>query len=221
MLPPPDIGTARTPAPGAVDVAWTAAALTTREHARQVLHRTPHGTGGRNSVGRRRGTPATTAPAASGVPQRVVDRLPTFAYVPPAGSRDRNRQPQSGPVAGLQGLQLARLFSSQCGDRLPVDAEAAYGGAAKAAHDSELHDEQPNVTVTIVESSADGSKQGEPDEAEPVCTVCLCEYEAGDELRRLPCFHAFHRACIDAWMERNATCPVCRARVELVAADTG
>lgn len=50
------------------------------------------------------------------------------------------------------------------------------------------------------------------------CAVCQCDYEPGETLRYLPCspggaLHAFHRDCIDPWLELHATCPVCRARV--------
>lgn len=47
------------------------------------------------------------------------------------------------------------------------------------------------------------------------CQVCLCDYENGDVLRILPCFHEFHTACIDPWLKINHTCPVCRVEVDL------
>lgn len=42
--------------------------------------------------------------------------------------------------------------------------------------------------------------------------VCLCEFDAGDEIRGLGnCKHVFHRGCIDRWMDYNRkSCPVCR-----------
>lgn len=42
------------------------------------------------------------------------------------------------------------------------------------------------------------------------CSICLDEYCNGDELRILPCLHSFHTHCIDSWLHRNATCPVCK-----------
>lgn len=45
------------------------------------------------------------------------------------------------------------------------------------------------------------------------CAVCLSGIGGGDEVRRLTnCRHAFHRACLDRWMEHDQrTCPLCRA----------
>eukprot|EP00798_Chlamydomonas_sp_ICE-L_P015686 gene15686-21793_t len=44
----------------------------------------------------------------------------------------------------------------------------------------------------------------------PQCTICLIEYEEGDPIRQLPCKHMFHKLCIDVWMQRRSTCPMCR-----------
>ena len=35
------------------------------------------------------------------------------------------------------------------------------------------------------------------------CQVCLTDYENGDVLRILPCFHEFHTPCIDPWLLVN------------------
>lgn len=42
------------------------------------------------------------------------------------------------------------------------------------------------------------------------CSVCLDEYEEGDELLQLTCGHVFHRNCIDLWLKGHRVCPCCR-----------
>ena len=42
------------------------------------------------------------------------------------------------------------------------------------------------------------------------CAVCLEDATEGALLKTLPCSHAFHPPCIDFWMRRADTCPVCR-----------
>ncbi|OAY54839.1 hypothetical protein MANES_03G106016v8 [Manihot esculenta] len=43
------------------------------------------------------------------------------------------------------------------------------------------------------------------------CAICLEDYIKGDLCRIFPmCKHIFHSNCIDAWLENNSTCPICR-----------
>ncbi|XP_014616427.1 PREDICTED: RING finger protein 44 isoform X2 [Polistes canadensis] len=42
------------------------------------------------------------------------------------------------------------------------------------------------------------------------CVVCMCDFEALQSLRVLPCSHEFHSKCIDKWLKSNRTCPICR-----------
>ncbi|XP_064595740.1 uncharacterized protein LOC135462443 [Liolophura sinensis] len=46
------------------------------------------------------------------------------------------------------------------------------------------------------------------------CTICLCEFEEEEDVRRLPCMHLFHIECVDQWLATNKKCPICRVDIE-------
>lgn len=79
---------------------------------------------------------------------------------------------------------------------------ASFKGMAAAAI-AEL----PATTVT--ERQAQAAVQSNAG-----CSVCLQDFEAGQRARSLPgCGHTFHLPCIDGWLCRHASCPLCRGAV--------
>jgi len=46
------------------------------------------------------------------------------------------------------------------------------------------------------------------------CSICMEEFAAGDTQRTMPCFHQFHQACLDEWLTRQGTCPICKFDVD-------
>ncbi|AGO83887.1 Ring finger protein [Pandoravirus salinus] len=48
---------------------------------------------------------------------------------------------------------------------------------------------------------------------EGACAVCLDDFSDGDQVRSLPCAHAYHASCIDRWLVDHDACPCCRAPV--------
>ena len=40
------------------------------------------------------------------------------------------------------------------------------------------------------------------------CSICLAKMQS--RVIRLACSHTFHSHCIDAWLDRHSSCPMCR-----------
>ena len=51
------------------------------------------------------------------------------------------------------------------------------------------------------------------------CVICLCTIAPREMATKLRCSHVYHRACIETWLSRTATCPSCRAPVAITEND--
>lgn len=42
------------------------------------------------------------------------------------------------------------------------------------------------------------------------CSICLKKMESGETLNQLPCQHKFHKDCVQLWLKKINSCPLCR-----------
>ncbi|GBF66791.1 RING finger protein [Trichophyton mentagrophytes] len=76
----------------------------------------------------------------------------------------------------------------------------------------------------VAEIIGEDTRENVPIAENDRCLICLCDYEAAEEVRILnKCKHVYHRECIDEWLTtgRNS-CPLCRGEgVSNSSNDTG
>lgn len=60
------------------------------------------------------------------------------------------------------------------------------------------------------------------EEKDGTCSICLEEFGIGHEFLCISkCRHVFHRCCIDAWLENDRSCPICRYFVDWCQLERG
>lgn len=48
------------------------------------------------------------------------------------------------------------------------------------------------------------------EKTEESCSICLMQFDVGDEILKTKCEHGFHKMCIETWLKTNIKCPLCR-----------
>uniref|UniRef100_M1DWL2 Zinc finger protein n=1 Tax=Solanum tuberosum TaxID=4113 RepID=M1DWL2_SOLTU len=45
------------------------------------------------------------------------------------------------------------------------------------------------------------------------CSICMSKYLPGSEAYNMPCNHSFHSGCIETWLLKTPSCPMCRFKL--------
>lgn len=126
-----------------------------------------------------------------------------------------NFQPSLAVVIGILCFIFALTFILLIYAKFCHRAAALQGGSRNRPGLVRSASRFSGIDKTVVESlpffrfsSLQGSKEGLE------CSVCLSKFEDIEILRLLPkCKHAFHINCVDQWLEKHSSCPLCRCKV--------
>ncbi|CAF0845016.1 unnamed protein product [Adineta ricciae] len=151
---------------------------------------------------------------------RLEPNEPDIISIPRLIERPTVRRParSNDPASNI-----ANLFSSiaaASGQRLPGRRNHDTQGTAddfgpddyerlldldKNVPTKKLTSEQINILPTEVFQGAKNKN-----DEENKCSVCWDDFEQSQTLRRLRCFHLYHKECIDKWLKDKNQCPICR-----------
>ena len=86
-------------------------------------------------------------------------------------------------------------------------------GMIREAEARSLEENNKSIVATEEQMESLGNYQRVTKEEvseDNTCCICLAPYKQGEGKRTLGCEHSFHKKCIDKWLKKNSTCPVCR-----------
>lgn len=85
--------------------------------------------------------------------------------------------------------------------------------------DTQVHGADPNTIEkieTVPYDAAHFAEEGVAYDDRPPGECCICMEPFCQEkgIKRTPCEHHFHEACLDEWLKRSKKCPLCRIDLE-------
>ncbi|KAK2979564.1 hypothetical protein RJ640_027428 [Escallonia rubra] len=128
-----------------------------------------------------------------------------------------NFQPSLAVVIGILAIMFSLTFILLLYAKLCHRASSVHGGVQNPDGLTQSRSRFSGIDKTVIESlpffrfsSLRGSRGGLE------CAVCLSKFEDIEVLRLLPrCKHAFHIDCVDQWLEKHSSCPLCRHTVSV------
>ncbi|XP_022151826.1 probable E3 ubiquitin-protein ligase XERICO [Momordica charantia] len=104
--------------------------------------------------------------------------------------------------------------------RSVIQMMSASGSASPSSSEEEYDSEnarERRISITQFKSLRQSFNGGTEDGSASrciaaECCVCLCGFEADEEVSELSCKHFFHKACLSKWFDnKHITCPLCRS----------
>ncbi|KAM3706239.1 hypothetical protein ACB098_03G138100 [Castanea mollissima] len=109
-------------------------------------------------------------------------------------------------VAFLKNMvrSLLQVMGATASDQNPSNLEEDPDGCVQNARERRISITQFKSLCQNSSSSSNGCTME--------CCVCLCRFEAEEEVSELSCKHFFHKGCLETWFDnKHTTCPICRS----------
>lgn len=117
----------------------------------------------------------------------------------------------------MRDLEAATPDQDHQADAPPSEPHAAHVAVPNDQNQPEERRSLGDSASELVTAPAEGQtgQLDNPTDVDHVqtCPICVCDFEADEELRVLPCAgrHRFHKDCIDPWLlDISSLCPLCR-----------
>lgn len=103
------------------------------------------------------------------------------------------------------------LFSHQLDEKIQKNIKNGYESDESKASNittklKEKYNEPLVYTLKTVDNLSKDNKQ---------CSICLEDYKVDVECVILPCFHFFHKKCMNYWFTKDNKCPLCQLTIKV------
>mmetsp|Transcript_54039 Transcript_54039/g.94924 ORF Transcript_54039/g.94924 Transcript_54039/m.94924 type:complete len:260 (-) Transcript_54039:140-919(-) len=118
-------------------------------------------------------------------------------------------------------MEYSAVLEYEPNSQVATLARANLQAAARVTADLPLTYERgmPLKAIEQLEKFTwDDDRQSAAEASCSSCAICMKDFAIGDEVRKLPCGHVFHVACIDEWLRRCVDCPLCKADANVLPA---
>lgn len=101
----------------------------------------------------------------------------------------------------------------------PIVVRFSNNGAVLITTEIQTKKERKSTPLSVLQSlpvhkyKRNVSKEKHSETTE--CSFCLCDFEEGEKIKTLPCFHMFHQKEVDKWLQGHTECPLCKTSVLL------
>lgn len=149
--------------------------------------------------------------------------VPLMPMRPSGSSAGRMMSPSVG-----QSMDVVFVINGSNGSVAALGFSGLQGGTANFRLDPDFLQGRVGVLLEALASATERRPRGlSPEEIDrncpcesrtaagddDVCPVCLEPSVHGEAVRQMPCGHAFHKECCEAWLSTANTCPMCRFQV--------